>query len=59
MRPAKERARAPARRLEVLESFGRDEDEVDDDEEEEAVLVRVVGWERRAADWRMALSEVK
>jgi len=38
----------------VLESFGRDY------EEEEVVIVLVVrGVERRAADWRMALSEVK
>jgi hypothetical protein len=48
-RPAKERAAAPARRLDVLESFGRDEEVVDLD----------VDGVMRAALSRMALSEVK
>jgi hypothetical protein len=55
-RPARERAAAPARRLEVLESLGRDDEvEVEEEEEEE---VEGSG-EMRAALWRMALSEVK
>jgi hypothetical protein len=55
--PARERAAAPARRLEVLESLGREDEE---EEEEEVVVVVVEGsGEMRAALWRMAFSEVK
>jgi hypothetical protein len=66
MKPARERAVAPARRLPVLESLGREEEEVVADADWDP------GWREdcgggeaarkgkcAAALWRIALSEVK